>query len=249
MTRRQLRPRLAACLLALLSATLPAAAFQRDGTYIYKADGLRLGTERFTTEVLADGYRISSRTDLDLDAYLLRQTSLMEVGFDLALRRLQVAGNSGGKAFGFDVRALGASLYVLDTISGEATVLDFDPPYHWVVGNFMQHLTFAFASYDRAAGGRQEIPTQAGPLAVEPMGTTGLHGPTASVQVEHFRVTFLGGALDLYVDAQDRIDRIDLDGQPVSIFRGGFEDWRVGALAETAAGGGSGAGSLLEAAD
>jgi hypothetical protein len=113
----------------------------------------------------------------------------------------------------------------------------------------MQHLIFAFGSYDRAAGGLQEIPTQAGPLAVDLMGTTGLHGPTAAVEVEHFHIGFFSGAIDLYADAQGRVNRIDLEGQPVSIFRSGFEDWIVaplntGPVSGTSGGSGASSGTM-----
>ena len=225
--------------LAGLAGVSLAAPFQRSGTYIYTAAGERLGEERFFTEETVEGYRIHSRTDLDLGTYVLGQSSVLEVDFQGALRSLQVTGNSGGKLLGLTARVLGTSLYIEDTVRGEATLVSYEEPFHWIVGNFMQHLILAFSHYDRGLQGTQEIPTQAGPLIVEFVESTGLHGEATAVPVDRYRLSWEDSVLEIYADHEDLVDLIALEDQGVLIFRSGFEDWTVAPFS-TGTGGGTG---------
>jgi hypothetical protein len=207
-----------------------AAPFQTSGTYIYKAEGEALGQERFFTEEISGGFRIHSHTDLDLGTYILEQSSVLEVDLQGALRSLRITGNSGGKPIGLVARVLGMSLYIEDTVRREATVVSYEEPFHWLAGNFMQHLILAFSHYDRGLQGRQEIPTQAGPLVVDFVESTGLQGEAETISVDHYRISWEDAVLEIYVDREDLVDLIALEDQGVMIYRSGCEDWTVAAV-------------------
>jgi len=162
------------------------------------------------------------------------------VDFQGALRSLQVTGNSGGKVLGLTARVLGTSLYIEDTVSREATLVSYEEPFYWIVGNFMQHLILAFSHYDRGLQGRQEIPTQAGPLIVEFVESTGLHGETATILVDHYRLSWEDAVLEVYADREGLVDLIILEDQGVFIYRSDCEDWTVAPLSTSAVGGGTG---------
>jgi hypothetical protein len=207
-----------------------AQPFQRDGTYIYKSGERVLGRERFWTEETPSGFRIHSRTDLELDTYLLGQSSILEVDLEGAFQSIRVTGNSGGKRFGFSARVTGGSLIIEDTVKGMATVVEYDRPFHWIVGNFMQHLILALSAYEPGRPARQEITTQAGPLSIERLGTTALSAGGQTITVDRYRLLWQDAALQMYVDTEGLVDLIILEDQDVSIHRRGFEEWIVAPL-------------------
>jgi hypothetical protein len=223
---------LAVSVLALLASPAGGAVasgepFPTAGTYVYLAAGQELGRETFSTAAGDAGPVIRSRTRLDLETYLLDQTSEMTVDPDGALIAISLRGNSGGKPFGLTARVVGSVLTLQDTVQGIATVVDYPEPLAWIAGNFMQHLLHAFRLYDRGRGGTQTLATQAGELVIEPLGPAFMTTPGGDVAVDLFRLGMPAGEVEMAVQDDGGVPLITVPAQGVAVRRLDALEWRL----------------------
>jgi len=238
--KRSVRPAVVAITLRLLLATVlmpwmwatPHAvaqqdSFPRQGTYIYTADGLELGREVFTT-IAADGiFQIRSFTQLDLATYLLRQSSTLTVDQDGTFLGITLHGDSGGKEFGLIATVVGATLVLEDTVQSISTVVDYPTPFHWVSGNFMQHVLHALSRCDLSLRSQQEVPIQSGTLAIEFVQETWLGDGTADIPVDHYLLTLADSTMEVFVTGDGSVPIIILPDQGVRIHRDDAATWSL----------------------
>lgn len=208
-------------------AVTPEESFPRQGTYIYTANELELGREVFTT-IAADGiFQIRSFTQLDLTTYLLRQSSTLTVDQDGRFLGITLHGDSGGKEFGLIATVVGQTLVLEDTVQGISTVVDYPAPFHWVSGNFMQHVLHLLSRCDLEQRSRQDIPIQSGTLSIEFIQETWLGDGTADIPVDHFMLTLTDSTMEIFVTSDGAVPIIIIPAQGVRIHRDDAATWTL----------------------
>jgi hypothetical protein len=196
--------------------------FADRGVFLLSAAGRTVGTEKF--EIRSSAHEVEAQADIHLhieqNGKLIDLETFPKLVLDGQLNPLSYKWSQKGpqpSQLEVDFRAAPAKAR-FRTLSGEDDVRDFDLPRNVVLldDNVIHHYQLIVDRYRMAGGGKQTfhafIPQEAlpGTVTIEDAGPSAPNVEGGAANQRHLVVTTELAHIDLWVDAQQRLQRISI---------------------------------------
>jgi hypothetical protein len=205
--------------------------YRDRGVFLLKIGGQQIGTETFEIvrrgDTLAASARIELRVEADGKPAEFRTAPQLTLTSDLNPLRYEWS-QKGAQSSQLKLEVNGSKLTAhYRTVSGAEDTREFEiePGVILLDNNVIHHYQIAIFRYRRAGGGKQTfrafIPQEAlpGALEIEDAGPDRSEVGGKELLLEHLVVTTDNARIDLWIDSNDRLQKLAIPAAQLEVFR------------------------------